>query len=168
MIICFHNTSIGRIGIAEQGGAITNLYLKSDAVPVAAKSGNTELLREAFSQLQAYLAGDLSIFDLPFAPSGTTFMEDVWRNVARVTYGSTASYGDIARAVGKPKAVRAVGMANGRNPIPLFIPCHRIVCSDGTPGGYRGGRQLKEWLIELERCRHGMHPADYIHETSFL
>ncbi|MBM3423180.1 MAG: methylated-DNA--[protein]-cysteine S-methyltransferase [Chlorobi bacterium] len=155
MIILFQQSEIGRIGIAEKDGSIANLCFPCDAVPAGAECGDTELLREAFGQLHAYLQGDIRVFDLPLDPAGTPFMRKVWRHVAAVPYGCTASYRDIAMAACRPKAWRAVGMANRRNPIPLFIPCHRIVGSDGKPTGYRGGIMLKQALIDLERCRYG-------------
>ncbi len=153
MIVSFQRTPIGRIGIAESGGAITNLCFEHYPVPDGAEPGDSELLREAFRQLQAYLQGNLRVFDLPLDPQGTPFMREVWRHVAAVPYGRTASYRDVALAAGNPKAVRAVGMANRRNPLPVFIPCHRIIGSDGKLTGYRGGLPLKQRLLDLERCR---------------
>ena len=150
-IISFQQSAIGRIGIAESGGAITNLLFEHYSVPEGAEPGHSDLLREAFRQLQAYLSGALRVFDLPLAPRGTPFMQEVWRQVAAVPFGMTASYREIAIAAGNPKAVRAVGMANRSNPVPLFIPCHRIIGSDGSLTGYRGGLQLKQLLLERER-----------------
>ncbi len=152
MIISFQQTPIGRIGIAEFEGAITNLWFEHYLVPDGAEPGDTELLREAFRQLQAYFQGNLRAFELPLDPAGTPFMQDVWRRVAAIPFGRTASYRDIAMAVGNPKAVRAVGMANRRNPLPVFIPCHRIIGSDGKLTGYRGGLRLKQQLLDLEKC----------------
>lgn len=153
MIISFQQTPAGRIGIAESGGVITNLLFEHYPVPDGAESGDSELLREAFRQLQAYFQGGLREFDLPLDPRGAPFMREVWRHVAAVPYGRTASYRDVAVAAGNPKAVRAVGMANRLNPVPVFIPCHRIIGSDGKLTGYRGGLPLKERLLDLERCR---------------
>lgn len=150
MIIYFQQTTIGRIGIAECGGAITNLCFETDTFPQQAGIGQTELLREAFLQLDAYLAGRLRFFSLPLAPSGTPFMQSVWKQVGNIPYGGTSTYRDIAVAAGNPRAVRAVGMANHRNPLPLFIPCHRVVGSNGSLTGYRGGLVLKQALLELE------------------
>ncbi len=152
MIISFQQTPIGRIGITEYEGAITNLCFEHYPVPDGARPGDTVLLRDAFRQLQAYFQGDLRVFDLPLDPRGTSFMNEVWRHVAAVPFGRTASYRDIAMAAGNLKAVRAVGMANRRNPLPVFIPCHRIIGSDGKLTGYRGGLRLKQQLLDLEKC----------------
>jgi methylated-DNA-[protein]-cysteine S-methyltransferase len=151
MKLFFQNTAIGRIGIAEESGRITNLYFGSDVVPHSGETGETEGIKEAFLQLTAYLTGDLKRFDVPLAPGGTGFMRTVWTALCEVPYGTTASYKDIAIAVGNPKAVRAVGMANNRNPLPLFVPCHRIIGFDGKLVGYRGGLDLKRTLLELEK-----------------
>lgn len=151
MIISFQQTGIGTIAVAECDGAITSLFFGTDTIPPNAEIGETELLREAFRQLNAYLQGELKDFTLPLAPSGTPFMQRVWKNLRNISYGSTATYQDIAIVSGNPHAARAVGMANHKNPIPLFIPCHRVIGSKGALTGYRGGLQLKMVLLELER-----------------
>lgn len=147
----FHNTTIGRIGIAEEGGSITNLYFETDAVPQNVEISETEVIREAFRQLNGYLAGDLKTFSLPLTPRGTDFMRIVWKILCRVPFGKTASYKEIAIAAGNPEGARAVGMANNRNPIPIFIPCHRIIGANGKLTGYRGGLDVKKILLELEK-----------------
>jgi len=101
-------------------------------------------------QLDEYFAGGRREFDVPLAPQGTAFQRRVWDALLGVAYGRTATYAEIARAVGNPKAVRAVGLANGRNPIPIIIPCHRVIGSDGTLTGYGGGLPIKRKLLELE------------------
>jgi methylated-DNA-[protein]-cysteine S-methyltransferase len=151
MILFFQETAIGRIAIGECGGSVTNLYFSTDRVPQHADYGETELIGEAFRQLNAYLRGELSVFSLPLAPSGTPFMQSVWTQLSTIPYGATMSYRDIAAAVGNPRAVRAVGMANNRNPVPLIIPCHRVIGSDGSLTGFRGGLAVKKALLELER-----------------
>ena len=147
----FQRTTIGRIGIVEEGGCITNLYFETDIVPSDLELCETGTIREAFRQLQAYLSGGLTVFSVPLAPRGTEFFRRVWQELCSVPYGTTASYKQIAVAAGNPKAVRAVGMANNRNPVPLFIPCHRIIGSDGRLVGYRGGLDVKRSLLELEK-----------------
>ena len=110
------------------------------------------MLSEARRQLLEYLAGRRTAFSLPLAPEGgTPFQRQVWRALEAIPFGETRTYGQIAAAVGSPKAVRAVGQANHRNPIPIFIPCHRVVGADGTLTGYAGGLELKRSLLELER-----------------
>lgn len=151
MIISFQQTTIGKVAVAEFDGAITNLFFADEIVPQQAAVGETELLRQAFRQLNAYLQGELKDFTLPLAPSGTPFMQRVWKNLRTISYGSTATYQDIAIVSGNPHAARAVGMANHKNPIPVFIPCHRVIGSKGALTGYRGGLQLKMVLLELER-----------------
>jgi len=151
----FRQTAIGRIGIAEENGMITNLYFETDAIPQNVEIRETEVIKEAFRQLEAYLAGELQNFSVPLAPHGTDFMRTVWKALCGVPYGKTASYKEIAIAAGSPKAARAVGLANNRNPVPLFIPCHRIISADGKLVGYRGGLDIKRKLLELEK-NHGI------------
>jgi methylated-DNA-[protein]-cysteine S-methyltransferase len=150
MNLYFCQTVIGRVGIAEDCDAITGLYFETDNAPRDAEVLETEGIAEASRQLVRYLAGELTKFSLPLAPHGTPFMQGVWKALCEVPYGRTASYKDIAAAVGNPKAVRAVGLANNKNPIPIFIPCHRIIGSDRRLIGYRGGLALKKKLLRLE------------------
>lgn len=154
MNLYFQQTTIGRIGIAEENGSITNLYFETDAIPQNVELSATEVIREAFRQLDAYLAGELQTFSLPLAPHGTDFMRTVWMALCKVPYGKTASYKEIATAAGSPQAARAVGLANNRNPIPLFIPCHRTIGADGKLVGYRGGLDIKKILLAIEK-NHG-------------
>ena len=106
---------------------------------------------EAVRQLQAYFAGELESFDLKLAPEGTPFQQEVWRRLCDIPYGETISYGTLAGRIGNPKASRAVGLANGSNPIPIVIPCHRVIGSNGKLTGYGGGLPIKEKLLALER-----------------
>lgn len=111
----------------------------------------TELLRSCRAQLEDYFAGRLKSFSLPLSPEGTEFQIKVWNALTRIPYGHTASYGDIAKAVGCVSGARAVGGANHRNPIPIIIPCHRVINSDGSIGGYAGGTDIKNKLLEIEK-----------------
>jgi methylated-DNA-[protein]-cysteine S-methyltransferase len=113
-------------------------------------SCEANILRECIRQLNAYFAGKLERFDLPLAPAGTPFQLEVWRRLCDISYGETISYGELARRIGKPKASRAVGLANGSNPIPIIIPCHRVIGSNGKLTGYGGGLPIKEKLLALE------------------
>jgi methylated-DNA-[protein]-cysteine S-methyltransferase len=106
---------------------------------------------EAIRQLDAYFNGALKTFDLPLAPEGTPFQKTVWRELLKVPYATTVSYAEIARRIGKPTAVRAVGAANGCNPLPIVVPCHRVIGSDGRLTGYGGGLAVKQFLLALER-----------------
>ena len=114
------------------------------------EEGDTALLREARKQLAAYFAGRLRTFDLPIAGRGTAFQRQVWCALRGIPYGATRSYADIARQIGAPNAVRAVGAANGRNPVPIVVPCHRVVGSDGSLTGFGGGIETKRFLLRLE------------------
>lgn len=151
MNIAFSETSIGKIGIAEAAGKITNIYFATDIIPSALELQETVLLRDAFQQLNAYLKGTLKAFSLPIAPTGTIFRQQVWQLLTNIPYGTTATYKNIAIALGNPQSVRAVGQANQQNPIPLFIPCHRIIGSNGKLVGYRGGLAIKAKLLEIEK-----------------
>lgn len=145
------SSDIGDITIAEENGKISNLYFKGDQIPMDAVEKETAILKEAKHQLESYLAGRIRTFSLPLAPAGTPFMLSVFASLGRIPYGQTCSYGDIARDIGNPKACRAVGQANHRNSIPIFIPCHRVIGSDGSLTGYGSGLHIKSWLLELER-----------------
>jgi len=104
-------------------------------------------------QLQAYFKGELKKFDVPLAPEGTVFQQKVWQALRNIPYGELVSYKTIAETIGNPKAVRAVGAANGKNPLPVIVPCHRVIGSDGSLTGFGGGLQTKQQLIDLERSR---------------
>jgi methylated-DNA-[protein]-cysteine S-methyltransferase len=143
-------TDIGSISIVEEGGSITHVCFETDRLPARAEEKNTILIQNAFEQLDAYFAGRLKIFYLPLAPNGTPFQQKVWQAVLMYQFGVTASYQDVAHQIGNPKAVRAVGGAIGKNPIPILIPCHRIIGSNGAITGYRGGIELKIRLLALE------------------
>jgi methylated-DNA-[protein]-cysteine S-methyltransferase len=108
-------------------------------------------LQETVRQLRAYFAGELEDFDLALAPEGTPFQRGVWQKLCDIPFGETISYGELARRVGNPKASRAVGLANGQNPIPIVIPCHRVIGSNGKLTGYGGGLPIKEKLLALEQ-----------------
>lgn len=108
-------------------------------------------LREAIDHLRAYFDGQRKIFDLPLAPTGTSFQLQVWRALKEVPYGETITYGALAGRIGRPAASRAVGAANGQNPLPIVVPCHRVVGADGKLTGYAGGVEIKRALLEHER-----------------
>src|SRR5690349_24741362 len=152
--------SIGSVGLASSERGLARLFLPIERERAEAALGrafgrhdlraddgrNAEPLR----QLEQYLAGERRAFDLPLDPRGTPFQLAAWRAVAEVGYGQTATYGQIARRIGQPQAVRAVGAANGDNPLPIVVPCHRIVGSGGQLTGYGGGLPLKQRLLALE------------------
>ena len=121
------------------------------ARPESSWKQNRAPFSDTIRQLQAYFAGQLEHFDLQLAPEGTPFQLDVWRRLCDIPYGQTISYGELAGRIGNPKARRAVGLANGSNPIPIVIPCHRVIGSNGKLTGYGGGLPIKEKLLALER-----------------
>lgn len=147
---------IGPLRLVEQGGAITAIefspFRDSDGRPRGDRDDTNALLVEAVRQLQAYFDRDLKEFDLPLAPEGSAFQQRVWAELLGVGWGETASYGEIAHRLGMTNAAsRAVGLANGRNPIPIVIPCHRIIGANGTLTGYAGGLDRKQLLLGLEQ-----------------
>jgi methylated-DNA-[protein]-cysteine S-methyltransferase len=146
-------TDIGPIlaGIDDEGLRYVSFQQGKHPMPIPEVwTQNERLLKPVFDQIQAYLNGELTCFDLTLAPMGTQFQKSVWAALLEIPYGKTASYGDIATAIGNPKACRAVGGANGRNPIPLIIPCHRIIGIDGKLVGYGSGLPIKKKLLALE------------------
>ena len=120
--------------------------------PVGDRDDRDPLLVDARRQLDAYFAKELKVFDLPLRPEGTDFQRRVWQELCEIGYGDTSSYGELAHRLGKTNAAsRAVGLANGRNPIPIVIPCHRVIGANGTLTGYAGGLDRKQKLLELEQ-----------------
>ena len=148
--VYFYQTSIGEIGIAENNGNITNLYFANEQSPRDNVISETDTLKTAAWQLQEYLAGKLKRFNLPLSIDGTDFMLRVWKSLLGIPYGETRSYREIAYSVGNIKASRAVGHACSRNPIPIIIPCHRVIGSNGGLTGFGGGLDIKAYLLELE------------------
>ncbi len=142
-------TVLGPIKISEVDGFITELLFVKDTNEISGKQ-KTHLLEEAEKQIKEYLDGTSRRFDLPLAAKGSEFQKAVWEALHRIPYGETRSYKQIATMIGRPDASRAVGMANGKNPILLLTPCHRVVGSDGKLTGYAAGLEIKEQLLELE------------------
>ncbi|MDR2131993.1 MAG: methylated-DNA--[protein]-cysteine S-methyltransferase [Clostridiales Family XIII bacterium] len=149
----YRDSPVGRIGIAEDGGAVTHLFFENEPAPEGFALAETPLLRRAATQLSEYFEGARTAFELPLAPRGTEFQLSVWGALREIPWGETRSYKDIAARVGKPRAYRAVGMANNRNPIAIIIPCHRVIGAGGDLVGYGGGLSTKRFLLELERRR---------------
>lgn len=147
-------TKIGTIRLGEEDGSISELLFKEDQSweeRPNSRHQETPLLLEASRQIVDYFNGERKDFDLPLAPKGTRFQQTVWAALRSIPYGETRSYKDIAIAIGKPRAYRAVGMANNRNPISIIIPCHRVIGSDGSLVGYGGGLHIKRDLLQLEQ-----------------
>ena len=147
------DSPIGRLLLAGRAGALSLIYFMSGPgrmTPDPAWQEDPRPFAEARRQLEAYFAGRLEVFDLPLALDGTPFQVKVWRAVAEIPYGQTRAYGDVARRIRRPSAVRAVGAANGANPIAIVVPCHRIIGSGGSLVGYGGGLERKRWLLQHE------------------
>lgn len=144
-----YNTPIGHVTIQSDGAAITRVAF--GVAQLEGRNKPTALTNEASNQIQEYLAGKRHEFELPVKLAGTAFQEQVWHAVQAIPYGQTRTYGQIAEAIGNPQSGRAVGMAANRNPLPLLVPCHRVIGAHGKPVGYAGGLRIKEFLLNLER-----------------
>lgn len=151
MAVFFYETDIGIIGIEEKNGFISNVYFGKDDIEDNIEIKETKLVKEASIQLNKYISGELKEFKLPLSPKGTEFMNEVWNGLCEIPYGEVLTYKEMGEKIGRPKAARAVGLACNRNPIPIFIPCHRIVGSSGKLTGYLGGVDIKEKLLNIER-----------------
>ena len=158
------DSPLGPIRIRVSGGVLTALEFVEDggeSAPLHGRdwtsagesdqdSDGRGILDQATLQLAEYLQGTRTDFDLPLEPEGTEFQRKVWAELQRISYGTTISYGELARRIGQPTASRAVGLANGRNPIAILIPCHRVIGADGSLTGYASGVERKKWLLNRE------------------
>jgi len=143
------DTPLGTLAAGEEEGKLTRLWLPGQGLP-RLMPHKTPLLERTEEEILEYCAGARQVFDLPLAPVGTDFQRKVWAALAEIPFGQVCSYADVARAVDCPRGFRAVGAANARNPLPILIPCHRVVTADGTLGGYAGGAKMKATLLALE------------------
>jgi methylated-DNA-[protein]-cysteine S-methyltransferase len=150
------DSPVGTLLLRGDGQALTGLYMHEQRhrpeLPVGAER-NDSAFRQVREQLKAYFAGKLQEFELTLAGEGSDFQRKVWRALCKIPFGETESYGGLAKRLGNPNASRAVGLANGSNPIPLVIPCHRVIGADGALTGFGGGLPIKSALLELERAR---------------
>ena len=142
------DTPVGRMALECEGEALTALYLPNR--PMEPAGVETPLLAQGRAELAEYFQGKRRAFDLPLAPKGTPFQLRVWNELANIPYGTVISYKELAQRVDRPKGFQAVGQANGRNPLPIFLPCHRVVGANGSLTGYAGGLEVKQWLLQLE------------------
>lgn len=150
------DSPVGKLVVAADATGVRHILFERNRHETAGRIGwqrDREAVAEARDQLLAYFAGTRTTFDLKLAPIGTPFQLKVWNALARIPFAQTCSYGDIARTIGEPKAVRAVGAANGRNPLPIALPCHRVIGSDGSLTGFGGGLPIKQFLLEHEGAR---------------
>ena len=147
------DTPIGELTLVSDGDALTGLYMdmQRHRPPLDPASVRDDApFEDAARQIDEYMAGERTSFDLPLRPAGTAFQLEVWRALTEIPFGETISYGELARRVGRPGASRAVGLANGRNPISIVVPCHRVVGASGSLTGYGGGLDRKRFLLALE------------------
>lgn len=140
---------LGVLRLYASTDELVALALPDRSAPTAVE-GRSEVLVRTADQLAEYFAGKRRVFDLPLAPHGSGFQKQVWQALVKIPYAETRSYGDVARSIGRPSASRAVGAANGRNPIAIIVPCHRVIGSNGDLTGYGGGIAAKRWLLEHE------------------
>ena len=143
-----YETKLGSVTFVEEDGTLLAI---TTHLTYEGKRIETPFIKEAYKQLSEYLKGERKCFDLPFNPRGTEFQRQVWKALFDIPYGETRSYKQIAEAIGNPKAVRAVGMANNRNPLLIVIPCHRVIGANGKLVGYAAGIEMKEYLLKLEK-----------------
>jgi methylated-DNA-[protein]-cysteine S-methyltransferase len=164
--VCYsvYSSPIGEVLLTADGGELTGLTLcehrgRPAPPPEAKWQRDDSAFRAVHEQLKAYFAGRLRDFELHLRLDGTPFQRRVWEELLRIPLGATCSYAELARRIGRPGASRAVGAANGRNPIAIVVPCHRVIAADGTLGGYGGGLGRKEWLLEHEAAVLGIELA---------
>ncbi len=144
------NTKLGLITIIEENGFLVNIILPNSKTSIITVKTKTYLLEKSFFELEEYFDGKRKFFDLPLNPKGTPFQQEVWNEISKITYGKTASYSEIARNINNPNATRAVGNASNKNPLPIIIPCHRVIGKNGNLTGFACGIKIKEQLLKLE------------------
>lgn len=153
------DTAFGPLRLAGNAQGLQHVIFGTESRPRAGAEhwrADAAPLRAAIEQIDAYLAGELTEFSLALCPQGTPFQQRAWQALQDIPYGETRSYAEQAVAIGAPQAVRAVGAANGRNPLPIVIPCHRVIGSNGSLTGFGGGLAVKQWLLRLEAMRSGL------------
>lgn len=147
------DSPIGRLTLTGNGRALTGVHLAERPTAGGRRDdGDDEALREARRQFAEYFAGERRVFDLPLEALGTAFQRGVWQALRDIPHAETISYGELARRIGNPQARRAVGLANGRNPLPIVVPCHRVIGTNGRLVGFRGGLERKRWLLAHEQA----------------
>ena len=150
---CYHQSPIGKLLLVGTDGVLEALHFPNSLEQIQIPESwqcNETCFKNVLNQLAEYFAGERQNFDLKMAPKGTSFQQGVWKELQKIPFGQTASYGEIAKRIGNSKASRAVGMANGKNPIPIIVPCHRVIGKDGSLTGFGGGLDIKRQLLKLE------------------
>ena len=159
MLYTYVPSPLGDLLVVRDDGGITGLYLPTGRHASAHRPEwirDDSAFEDARTQLAEYFAGTRTTFDLPLNPSGTAFQAKVWMALREIPYGETASYGETAQAIGSPTASRAVGLANGQNPISIIVPCHRVIGANGSLTGYGGGLDAKKFLLSHEAAHAGL------------
>lgn len=150
---------VGELRLVASATALVGVYLPVQAGPAPgeARVGDSSLLARVATQLAEYFVGDRQSFDVPIAARGTAFQQLVWAALGAIPYGALRSYGELARVLGRPSASRAIGAANGKNPISIIVPCHRVIAASGELTGYAGGLDAKRWLLDHEARHEARH-----------
>ena len=146
-------TKIGNLAVGSDDEYITNIFFGMNKIPEGIEEKETKVIKQAIKELKEYFDGKRKNFTVPLKPEGTEFQKSVWRALQTIPYGKTCCYKDIAKAIGCPKGCRAVGLSNGKNPIPIIIPCHRVINSNGDLGGYSAGLYIKAKLMNIENIK---------------
>lgn len=144
------SSPLGPVQLFAHGDELSVVHMVGDGAPLDGEERACDVLLAAADQLREYFAGHRRVFELPLAPQGTGFQQRVWQALCKIPFGQTRSYGEIAAAIGRPSASRAVGAANGKNPIWIIVPCHRVIGASGQLTGYAGGLDAKRWLLAHE------------------
>lgn len=149
----FYNSPVGTLEIVSDHEAIVEISYVRNSAPNTQETGKytTEIIKNCITELKSYFNGELKTFSIPIKPKGTDFQLSVWNELLKIPYGTTISYLTIAKNLGDVNAIRAVGMANGKNPIAIVIPCHRVIGNNGALVGYTGGLEIKKWLLLHEQ-----------------
>jgi methylated-DNA-[protein]-cysteine S-methyltransferase len=154
---------VGPLLVAGDGERLTLIHFQAGPRPLAwpaSRRADLRLFRDVAAQLADYFSGSRRVFNLPLAFDGTDFQQQVWRELMRIPFGETVSYRQLAERIGRPRASRAVGLANGANPLPIIVPCHRVIGTDGSLTGFGGGLGTKRWLLGHERAGRGSREND--------
>jgi len=149
--VWYYDFPMGTMGIAQENDAITHISFKGLGNFDGYEIKETQLIKRTAMEIEEYFAGKRRSFDIPLSMSGTDFQRLVWKALQTIPFGETRSYKDIAIQIGNPKACRAVGMANNKNPVAIVVPCHRVIGQDGSMTGYAGGIDVKEYLLDVEK-----------------
>lgn len=156
MYYTYTDTPAGKLLLTSNGSTLTGVHwvtFRRAPQPTLEWQEQPELFRQAITELVDYFGNKQTTFSIPYLASGTSFQKAVWKELEKIPYGHTTTYQAVARAIGKPNAVRAVGTAVGSNPISIVVPCHRVIASDGKLGGYAGGLESKQILFAIEKIK---------------